>query len=137
MAFITESDYSHILDQQNLSVLAPTTIERLQAESAAMEEMASYLRGRYDVEALFAQAGDNRNQLILLYVMDMTIYHLFARLEVSGGVPENRKSRYEAAIAWLLDVANGKSNPLLPSYPEEKDEAGITWGSIEKLNNTW
>lgn len=136
MAFLEEADYAHLLDEQNMAILSPSPAERLKAESAAMEEMSSYLRGKYDVVALFAQTGDSRNQLILMYLIDMTIYHLFARLEVNGGVPENRKQRYDSAIAWLLDVANGKSNPNLPAYPDE-DNTGIVWGSNKKLNNIW
>lgn len=137
MAFIKESDYAHIVDQESLNMLAPEAGDRIKAENAAMEEMSSYLRGRYDVETLFQQTGNARNQLLLMYLIDMAVYHLFARLETHNGVPEARKERYKAAIAWLLDVADGKSNPNLPTYPEEEDETGIKFGSIEKQTNIW
>jgi len=139
MAFIQEKDYALLISEENLEIITNASMaNRITAENAAMEEMASYLRGRFDTQALFQQTGNARNRLILMYLVDMAVYHLLARLEVSGGVPENRKSRYDAAIAWLIDVADGKSNPELPVHPEEDAPGGVvSWGSAEKKTNNW
>lgn len=137
MAYLTDKDFRALVNDQSMLTLTEDVRDRIQAENSAMEEMASYLRARYDVAEMFKQTGEQRNSLIVMYLTDMAIYHLFAQLE-GYEVPTNRVKRYEAAIAWLVDVADGKSNPNLPEYPAEEDNTGITnWGSISKNKNDW
>ena len=62
-------------------------------------------------------AGDNRNQLILQYMMDITLYHLYASINPRN-IPELRGIRYDGAnpmqnggaIAWLKRVSEGQLN---------------------------
>lgn len=137
MAYLTDKDFRSLVNDQSLLILTEDVRDRIQAENAAMEEMASYLRGRYDVTEMFKQTGEQRNSLIVMYLTDMAIYHLYAQIE-GFEVPKNRENRYKAAIAWLVDVSDGKSNPNLPEYPAEEDNTGITnWGSISKNKNDW
>lgn len=134
MAFLTIPDYKYQLDEQAQEELFYDPQSRIKAEAAAIEEMASYLRGRFDTVALFALRGNARNQLIVMYLVDMSIYHLFTQLEMAE-LPKHRKDRYQAAVAWLVDVADGKSNPVLPEYAEPEDESGIKFGSEPKNSN--
>ncbi len=131
MAFIKREDYDFQVGKMTMEELAPSARQRIKAENAAMEEMAGYLRDRFDTVALFAQEGDSRNDLILMYLVDMAIYHLFPILEMPD-IPKTRSDRYNAAIQWLVDVSNAKANPNLPEYEDEEDEGGLNYGSGPK-----
>lgn len=43
--------------------------------------------------------GDNRNQQILMFYIDLTLYHLYSRIAPKS-IPQVRTDRYNAAIKW-------------------------------------
>lgn len=67
-------------------------------------------------------AGDNRNQQIVMYLIDITLYHLHSRINPRN-IPDLRKERYDGnnpqqnggAIAWLKRVASGDLTADLPN----------------------
>jgi phage gp36-like protein len=50
--------------------------------------------------------GDNRNQQMLMYMVDIVLYHLYSRIAPKS-IPELRVDRYNAAIIWLQRAAKG------------------------------
>ena len=95
--FLTEDDYRVVCDEDELDILTRSEPEtRQKAERVAMEEVASYLRPRYDTEKAFAAEGD---------------------LALDG-----RQELYDNAIAWLTRVSKGGSMPNLPTYTGEDGE---------------
>lgn len=48
--------------------------------------------------------GDNRNQQMLMYMVDIVLYHLYSRIAPKS-IPDLRVDRYNAAIIWLQKVA--------------------------------
>lgn len=68
-------------------------------------------------------SGDNRNQLIVLHLVNITLYHLHHRINPRN-VPELRRIAYDgngdiknagSAINWLNMVAKGNVNADLPN----------------------
>ena len=67
-------------------------------------------------------SGDNRNQQIVLFLLDITLYHLHSRINPRN-IPDLRKERYNGndpmdrggAIGWLKSVAHGNVNADLPN----------------------
>jgi hypothetical protein len=65
-------------------------------------------------------AGDNRNALVVTYLLDMVMYHLLSRMP--RNFSDVRKERYDGnspqqtggAIGWLKRVASGDDNADLP-----------------------
>lgn len=51
-------------------------------------------------------AGDNRNQQMVNYLIDIVLYHLHSRISPRN-IPELRVKRYDDAIAWLKQCAKG------------------------------
>ena len=151
MAFLTDDDYLAQIDQADLLALSrpdappldappgspppatpnPATI-RAAAEANALAEVASYLRGRFDVAAAFAASGPARNQQLVMLCVDVAIWHLVPRVAFRN-VSEVRQIRYDAAIKWLTMAQNGKSNPDLPLYPTDpanpQRHSRFGWGS--------
>lgn len=137
--FITVEDYKpQIQDAILQSVLGGaisgnTTLAS--AELAAQSEMESYLRARYDVVNIFNKTGIDRNEHLVMLLIDMVLYHLHSRINPNK-TPEIRGIRYEAAISWLKSVAKGEISPDLPLLEDTEGNAIniIAYGSNPKRN---
>jgi hypothetical protein len=92
--------------------------------------------------------GDNRNQQIVMYLLDVTLYHLHSRINPRN-VPDLRKERYDGnnatqnggAIAWLKRVASGDLTADLPNILP-KQGMSIRWGNsngstVKTSNQLW
>ena len=80
--------------------------------------------------------GDNRNQQLVNYVIDVMLYHLFSRI-APRNIPELRMERYDMAIAWLKNVAKGDdiTADITPIQPKQGNR--FRWGSSVKAQNTY
>lgn len=121
--FITTADYdasihAEILDQllrkDSLSY-DPQIVEI--CEDRAIAEMRSYLNKIYDCDKIFSATGSDRHSLILMFALDITIYHIFCQHNPYK-MSKIRQDRYDRAIEWLKGVMNGDVTidgaPLLP-----------------------
>ena len=112
--FITEEDYKVVIGDNALKVISQVSPEnRTNAEAEAREEIAGYLRPKYDCTAIFSAQDEHRNRLIVMYTCDISLYHMSAAMPQKMG-SEIRKERYERAIKWLEGVQAGKIVPDLP-----------------------
>ena len=130
--FLNEEDYGVQVREYELTHITGYSEDiRLKSELMAQQEMESYLRDRYDVGAIFGAVADDRNALIVMYMIDIALYHLFTAV-TPRNVPDIRGIRYDAAKAWLMAVAKGTINPSLPPVaPGDDGQTGGTsvWGS--------
>lgn len=136
---ITVDDYKVVIGNAALQLVSQASPEnRANAEAEAIEEISGYLRPKYDCDAIFAAAGNNRNKYIVMLVCDMALYHLTSASPQRMGM-EIRKERYERAIKWLEGVAKGQIVPDLPrpTYQDRELNKNIIFGSEPKLNNNW
>ena len=138
--FITNEDYKVVIGEQALKVISQVSEEnRSNAETEAIEEIAGYLRPKYDTEAVFSATGNQRNKLVVMRTCDIAIYHMAASTPQKMGM-EIRKERYERAIKWLEGVQAGK---IVPDLPLAIDENGhtiglpIKYGSQKKQRYNW
>lgn len=138
--FITEQDYKVVIGDNALKVISQVSTEnRANAEAEAMEEIAGYLRTKYDTDAVFASEGDARNRLIVMYTADIALYHMSASMPQKMG-SEVRKERYERAVKWLESVQAGKVIPDLPAAVGDDGEPagiGIIFNSDKPLRHNW
>ena len=119
--FITEEDYKVVIGDAALKVISQVSPDnRANAEAEAQEEIAGYLRPKYDCTALFAAGGEQRNRLVVMYCCDIALYHMSASLPQKMGT-EIREERYNRAIKWLEGVQAGK---IVPDLPVVLDEDG-------------
>lgn len=138
--FVTDQDYKVVIGEQALKVVSQISAEnRANAETEAVEEIAGYLRPKYDAGAVFSASGTQRNKLVVMYTCDIAIYHMTASTPQKMGM-EIRKERYERAIKWLEGVQAGKIVPDLPLAIDENGETiGIPmkYGSQKKQRYNW
>lgn len=81
--------------------------------------------------------GDNRNALIVQYLLDITLYHLHSRINPRN-IPDLRKERYNGndpmdrggAIGYLKAVASGDITCDLPTI-DPSQGLSIRWGNVD------
>lgn len=118
--FITQEEFKTHLRAEYTELIArgDDTI-LLAALDGATAEACGYL-GRFDTERIFTAEGGERNALLLIFVKDIAVWH-FINLCGAGNYYENRKDRYERAVAWLRGVQRGE---ITPDLPRRTDDAG-------------
>lgn len=138
--FLNNLDYQVMIGQRAFDLIQQSDEEnRRRAEEMAREEMAGYLRPRYDVERIFARRGEQRNMQIVMFLCDITLYHLASWLPQKMGY-EVREIRYRRAIEWLQGVQSGKIVPDLdaPNDPNSDPQPyNLKWGSEQHSNYIW
>lgn len=136
MAFLTDDDYKmHIKDEVLATIMGAQAVVRTKAERSAQSQLTSVLNLRYDVPNIFNQTGDSRNAEIVMYMCDLSVYHMHSRL-TPGQVPDNVKERYQDALNWIKMVSGGKLEPDLPK-PAGTDEGvknDTKWGGRPARN---
>ena len=140
MAFLTQDDYKRLITTDDREVVeqADEAI-RLTAEVSAIEYFKGYLRGRYDVETLFEQTGDDRNPILVQFLIDEVLYTLHSTLP-GNLMPEIRQIRKENLDEWLLKIQKGIIQPDFPTIDsDDETDLGnpIKSGSNTKLNQVW
>jgi len=131
MAFLVDADYNAQVKGAILTtILEGNASLRTDAERKAQEQMTSALNVRFDAAAVFAATGDSRNAEVVMYMVDIVLYHLHSRIN-PGQVPQLRMDRYEDALTWLKSVASGKLEPSLPkpSGADEGSKFDVQYGS--------
>lgn len=140
MAFLTVDDYRVVTHPADLEIICQSSDEiRQQAERVAMEEVAGYVRARYDIDAAYAQTDMFRNMLLVQLTVSIALWWLGQWLPgMMGG--DMRETLYNNAIERLKDIQNGKFTPDFPEYPSG-DSSGsghpMRYGSMKKSGYDW
>lgn len=113
--FLTLDDYSSVCDDYEFKQITEKEDVRLKAEAAAMEEIASYLRSRYDIDRAFAAVGSCRNAMLVQVAVNISLWLMIHRLPQGMG-HERRECLYNDSVKWLRDVQASKASPDLPLY---------------------
>lgn len=126
--FIKKEDYDASIHREILESLTREDESIIEiCEDRAIAEMRGYLSARYDVDAIFSAEGDDRNQLILMMAIDITVYHLFS-IHNPQKISPVRTDRYERAIEWLRQVSGRQvSIDGAPMLPEDERAGKSPW----------
>ncbi len=121
--FIDIKDYDASIHTEILNALlranSPTYDPQIVeiCEDRAVAEMRSYMNKAYDCEAIFAACGNNRHTLILMFALDIAIYHIFCQHNPYK-MSKMREDRYNRALEWLKGIMKGditiEGAPRLP-----------------------
>ncbi len=149
MNFLLETDLLPQIETYILNAITPTEKEMILSdiELSSIAEMESYLSTRYDTGLIFTALPnpipvpfvEYRNRLIVMYLVDIMVYHITARI-IPKQVPEIRGIRYEAAINWLKMVSKGQLNPDLPVKQDEttgENTSLVSYNGFPKRSNNY
>lgn len=136
--FVDIKDYDASVHREILDALVrddETLVEI--CEDRAIAEMRGYLSKRYDCNAIFSVAGEERNQLVLMMVIDIAVYHIFC-IHNPQKLSQVRKDRYERAVEWMKAVANEEISidgaPLLPEEDRARKSALMFKSNPKRIN---
>lgn len=131
--FLTVDDYKSVCDSFEFEQIAHDPATRAVAETAAMEQIASYLRNRYDIDRAFAAEGAGRNPMLVQCAVNISLWLMVHRQPQNMG-HERRECLYNDAVKWLRDVQASKASPDLPLYmsPDGSSDARnpVRYGSM-------
>jgi len=113
MPFLTDDDYDVQSRQELLAVIATSTVSREKAELMAQAMITEAINKRFDTAAIFSATGDDRSIIVIMYMIDLTLYILHSKT-ATRAMPKVREDRFTAAKEWLKLVNGGKLNPDLP-----------------------
>jgi phage gp36-like protein len=137
--FITLPDYDSRIHREILDALVrndEAIIEIVEDQSIAL--MRSYLNARYDCDAIFAAAGNDRNGLILMMALDITVYNIFC-IHNPQKISQVTKDRYDRAMEWLKQVNKGQANidgaPLLAPEKLSANSPFLTMSNPKRVNH--
>ncbi len=139
--FLTPEDYRSVCDDYEFETIEAHTDIRRQAEAAALEQISSYTRHRYDMQRAWAMRGDQRNAMIVQCAVNIALWLIIHRLPQSMG-HEQRECLYNDSIKYLRDIQAGRATPDLPTYesPDGSDSDTrnpCAYGSNPPLSCTW
>jgi len=77
--------------------------------------------------------GDTRDQQMVLYIIDIILYHVHSRI-APRNIPDLRVKRYDDAIKWLRMAANGDVTPALPKIQPHQGNRIRFGGNIKQIN---
>jgi len=121
--FIEQEDYDASIHSDILEAVTrgdQRTVEVCQ--NRAIQEMRGYISARYDCDAIFGATGENRIDLVVMYCLDITIYHTLT-VHNPQKISQIRKDRFEEAKTWLQGVRDGIINIEGAPMVEEKEES--------------
>lgn len=133
MPFLVTADYTKQIREHNLNQITDGDASIIPAVLLSVEaEITGYLKSRYNVPVILSATGTSRNQLLVMYAVDMVIYHLISRINPRQ-ITQLRLDRYEAAVAWLKAVNRGEILPELPVLDSDNDGQADNSGTMTIL----
>lgn len=107
-AFINLTDYDASIHAEILDAVTRSDSSIVEiCEDRAIEQMKGYLQARYDCDAIFSATGTDRNQLVLMMAIDISLYHILCAHNPQKLSPM-RQDRYDRALEWLKKVSENK-----------------------------
>lgn len=135
MAYLTKEELTtHLRSESIASIIRDDDALAKSAIDSAISEAKGYL-SRFDTNAIFSATGSDRNELLLTFVKDISIWHLVNIVNPNIEM-KLRQDRYERAVDWLKDVQKGRVEPDLPKA-KDVDTSLTQYGSIEKNQYDW
>lgn len=131
--FIDTTDYDATIHREILDALLradadtydPQIVEI--CEDRAIAQMRSYLAKQYDCDAIFGARGGERHPLILMFAIDIAVYHIFCQHNPYK-ISKIRQDRYDRAIDWLRAVMDGDLTVEdAPTLPDDMLASNSRW----------
>lgn len=133
--FITPEDFKVVASEQAIKIISQADeANQANAIAEAQEEVAAYLRPKYDCKAIFQAQAEERNRQVVMYTVDIALYNMVAAMPQRMG-SEIRKERYDRAIKWLEGVQAGKIVPDLPLAIDSTDTDTATSAAKLRYGN--
>lgn len=118
--FLTDQDYDASVHREILEAVTRDDAALIKiCEDRAVKDMRNYLHLHYDCDAIFSARGDDRDPMLVMFCVDIAVYHLFT-MHNPRNMSKIREDRYNRATAWLKAV--GRGDDVAEGLPERADK---------------
>lgn len=118
--FLTEQDYDASIHREILEAVTRDDAALIKiCEDRAVKDMRNYLHKHYDCDKIFSAQDDARDPMLVMFCVDITVYHLFS-MHNPRNLSPIRDERYKRAISWLKAV--GRGDDAAEGLPERVDK---------------
>ena len=125
--FITPDDYDATVHREILDSLVREDRNVIEiCEDRAIDEMRCYMSQVYDCDSIFSACGEQRSQLVLMFALDISVYHIFC-IHNPHNMSQIRIDRYERAVEWLKGIQKGQIRVLRLLLPKGKVPRRLIW----------
>ncbi len=112
--YVSQEEIStHLYDEQAIAIADGNLSNLLKAINVAIAEVRGYLTGRYNIDMEFSKRGNQRNDLIVLWVKDIAVWHFVNICNVNTSL-ELRAKRRDDAVSQLKSIQKGNFEIDLP-----------------------
>lgn len=111
--------YTHLYPESIRAISGTDERLLLNALSTATSEVKLYLH-KFDLEKLFNATGEQRNDLLLMWIKDVAVWH-YINIANPNMDYEDKHRRYQYAIKSLKDIQRGDT---IPDFPLKEDANG-------------
>lgn len=118
---ITIEDCIDEIKEQNLRLMVENDESIFDiARRKAIGRVKASLRKRYNIDLVFAQTGENRDDFLVELLVAITVYRIYPR--AANGVNASKaREDYHNALIDLERIENGEKDLGLPRAPSEVD----------------
>jgi hypothetical protein len=93
-----------------------------------------FTAGTLPTNTLVFADGDTRDQQMVLYLIDIVLYHIHSRI-APRNIPDLRVKRYDDAVKWLKMAAQGEVTPALRKIQPHTGNRIRYGGNIKLINS--
>lgn len=137
MSYITPEELkTHAYDEEIKAIIRDDETIALACIDMATEFAESKLAKTYDTEAIFSEKDDNRSPLLVKIIKDIAIWELIGLANPSIDY-EDKKFRYQEAVAWLNAVYKGMAARLPKREAVEDKSDSFSFKSNPKRENRY
>lgn len=132
----TGSHESDLQDHIYSNIPLPNVFPDSTGASTSWQDLGAYnVASNTDINnTTYWSKSDNRDQQMVLYFVDITLYHLHARI-APRNIPQLRIDRYTNAINWLKMCATGDVTPALPVIQPKSGGRIRFGGNVKQINS--
>lgn len=106
--------------EDDLSIL-----DQIELENISL--MKGKIRDRYDVSKVFLKTEIYEDKPLIKKVLCALINYAVIKRNKARKIPSTFNDEYKWAMAWLVDVKDGKETPILPLLETTRKE--VKWGN--------
>lgn len=135
--YVSTEELTTIVDEYKLEEITDNNPAITQNALIVAESIAlSYLRKRYDIQAITAQKGGARSPLLVQIIKDIALFQLVKRHNIDILYKEVREI-YDRDIDYLKAISAGQIDADFPPAPvtPQRQKAGIHAGSRPKFRH--
>lgn len=131
MIYLEQTDFAPVMRDEFLNAIIdsdPAVLNEAELQTMALVE--SWLGTLYDMAAIWATNGNDRNRYLVKLMVSLIRYDIYQRLPKNRNISNDVQAGKDEAMDWLKRVSAGEITAQLPAKQvDQKPVTNTRWGS--------